>query len=63
MTKQRVRELKDISAQLYATVLDNIFTHTCGEISDWDEEIIVLAELAQKITRDINQWRIEGILN
>lgn len=59
ITQKRVRELKQISAHLYADMLDKMGTPAFGRISAGQEETIVLAELARKINNDLANWVID----
>ena len=56
MDIKRVRELRQISAGLYANLLDNMGTHEYGHVSAGVEETIVLAEIAKKIGIDLADW-------
>ncbi len=58
MTPKRVRELKQISAKLYASVMDSMGTHEYGYVLPGEEETIVLAELIKKMQVDLSSWII-----
>ena len=56
MTDLRVRELRNIAAELYGNMLDKMGTHECGYISAREEETVVLANIAQRIALDLARW-------
>ena len=56
MTQERLRELKQIAARLYVTVLDEMGTDKWGYVKGGIEETIVLAELSRKINLDMTNW-------
>lgn len=62
MTQKRVRELRQISAHLYNDVLDAMGTHKYGHVSAGIEEVIVLAELVEKMQRDLHDWTIDELI-
>ena len=61
MTQKRLRELKQIAARLYVTVLDEMGTDKWGYVKGGIEETIVLAELSKKITLDMTNWLCEDL--
>ena len=61
MTQERLRELKQIAAHLYVTVLDEMGTHKWGHVKGGVEETIILAELSKKINLDMTNWLYQDL--
>lgn len=62
MTEERIKELKRIASRLYYDVLDNMGTHKYGHVSGGIEEVIVLAELVEKLRGDLHDWIIDELI-